>query len=168
MKKLLYICLTLLMFVSIVEAQQVKDKINNPKVLGGISGEWETLSWFIPAPTADMFLLGDTSAAGMYVPEYKAIMEIKDLKVGANFDSGDSMRVILYEANGDDANSVVAQTDTLLGTTYEMADSTTVSTTHTTITSAEGASILLDFIAGTPTNVTITLEFRRRFGDAYE
>ena len=112
------------------------------------------------------WLLGDTTAAGMYVPEQS--LEIQDLKILWDPDSGDSIRVIVYAANGDLANETIVDSDTLVGSAWAMDDSNTVSSTYKTVTTTEGLAIRYIAIAGTPNKVNVILEAKQRINDAYE
>jgi len=115
---------------------------------------------------SSMWLAGDTTAAGMFVPEQA--IEITDLKILHDPDSGDSIRVIVYAANGDLANETVVDSDTLIGTSVVMDDDNTVSSTYKTITTTEGLAIRYIAIAGTPNDVSIVLEYTYRISDNAE
>ena len=115
---------------------------------------------------SSMWVLGDTTAAGMYVPEQP--IEIQDLKVLWDPDSGDSIRVIVYAANGDGANETIVDTDTLTGSAVVMVDDNSVSSTYKTVTPSEGLAIRYIAINGSPNDVQIILEAKTRISDAYE
>ncbi len=138
----------------------------NPVFRGNTSGNRFIMTWKIADVTADTWVLGDTTAAGMYVPEQP--LEITDVKLFGDPDSGDSLRVVVYAANGGQANETVATTSYLLGTTWARVTDTSVSTTYGIVTATEGMGVLIDFQAGTPNSVTVIIEGKYRQGDYLE
>lgn len=144
------------------------DKLYQPIILGDASGTRLAYTFCLDDAQAgnSQWLLGDTTAAGMFVPEQA--LEIQDLKILWDPDSGDSIRVLVYAANGDLANETIADSDTLLGSAYEMNDDFTMSSTYKTVTTTEGLAIRYIAIAGTPNKVNIILECKTRISDAYE
>jgi mannose/fructose-specific phosphotransferase system component IIA len=139
----------------------------NPMVRGNSSGIRFQQTVYLGSPTADVWVWGDTSAAGMCVPEQP--MELIDVKIFADPDSADSCRVIVYgAAAGTGTAETICSTDTLVGTTFAKAHNQTISSTYKTVTATEGYGVLFDFIAGTPNNVTVQLEWKTRLQDAYE
>jgi len=143
------------------------DKFYNPILKGNVSGTRLIWTFNLGDPTADQWLLGDTTAAGMYVPEQP--IEIIDIKIFGDPDSGDTSCVHIYAANGDLANeTILSPSDSLCGTAYIMIDDQTMSSTYKTVTTIEGLALLYDHIAGTPNKVQIILEAKTRIADAYE
>lgn len=138
----------------------------NPIFRGNTSGNRFIMTWKIADVTADTWVLGDTTAAGMYVPEQP--LEITDVKLFGDPDSGDSLRVLVYAANGGQANETVVTTSYLLGTTWARVTDSSVSSTYGIVTATEGMGILIDFQAGTPNSVTLTIEGKYRQGDYLE
>jgi hypothetical protein len=140
----------------------------NPIIRGDTSGLRGSMTVLLGDPTADTWLWGDTLAAGMYVPEQD--IEITDIKIFGDPDSGDSCRVIVYsaETGAGTGAQTICSSDTLVGTTWAQVDDQTMSGTYKTVTTAEGLGVFFDFIAGTPNSVSVTLEFKTRLQDAYE
>jgi len=138
-----------------------------PVIKGDVSGIKGTMHFEITDPTADRWILGDTTAGDFYTPPQP--MEITDVKVFWDPDNGDSCRVTAYDAaGGTGVAQTIVQTDTLLGTTWTQVDSNTVSSTYKVVTPAEGLALEFDFIAGTPNSVLVTIEYIWRTNDNYE
>ncbi|UCE07781.1 MAG: hypothetical protein JSW07_07045 [bacterium] len=170
MKKYLILVGVLLILCAVVLMGTVfkYTKLYSPIIKGNASGYRGAMAFVLSDADAasSMWVLGDTTAAGMYVPPQS--LEITDLKVLWDPDSGDSIRVIVYAPNGDLANETIVDSDTLLGTAVAMDDSNTVSSTYKTVTSTEGLAIRYIAIAGSPNDVNIILEYKYRISDAYE
>jgi len=143
-------------------------KLYSPIIKGDASGYRGNFTFVLSDSDAasSMWLLGDTTAAGMYVPPQT--LEITDLKVLWDPDSGDSIRVIVYASNGGLANETIVDSDTLTGTAVAMDDSNTVSSTYKSVTTTEGLAIRYIKIAGSPNKVNVILEYKYRISDAYE
>lgn len=171
-KKTIYLVMFLfLMFLAMPAAGQ--DLLWNPVVHGTIDGQYVYWTFQISTDlTADKWLWGDTTAAGMYVPEVP--MEIIDVCLHGDPDSGDSCRVVIYDCDGGGGTGVniAAFSDSLIGTTWMMCDdaNTTgdISDTYGVITADEGMAINFDFIAGTPNSCTVMVIFKIRHKDYLE
>jgi len=144
----------------------------NPNIHGSIGGVPGVL--IIPIDTdltADTFLLGDTSSVALfYYPPFP--MEITDVKVWSNNDAGDSALVVIYSCEGTSGSQIAAATDTCVSTKWLMTDSCstygTLSSTYKCITPTEGMAVLFDFIAASPNDWTVIIEYVTRLKDPYE
>lgn len=152
--------LIIALFILITNILIAQDVLWNPLIRGNIDGaRWEKT--FVMADlTADEWIFGDTTANGMFVPEQP--LEIIDIAIFGDPDSGDSMRVVIYDCAAGTGNSQVAAiSDTLVGTTWSMKDDIaingTLSSTYKIITASEGMAIEYDFIAGTPNKVRVMI-----------
>jgi hypothetical protein len=143
-------------------------KIYSPVIEGNADGIRGNMTFVLSDADAQssMWLAGDTTAAGMYVPPQP--IEITDLKVLWDPDSGDSIRVVVYAANGGLANETIVDSDTLVGSAVAMDDSNTVSSTYKTVTSTEGLAIRYIAISGTPNDVNVILEYKYRISENAE
>ena len=169
MKKTINIVLIIMVLVLIGTYLEARyEKLYQPIIKGNASGTRLAYTLCLDDAQAgnSQWLLGDTTAAGMFVPEQP--IEIQDLKILWDPDSGDSIRVIVYAANGDLANETIVDSDTLVGSAYEMNDDFTPSATYKTVTLTEGLAIRYIAISGTPNKVNIILECKTRISDAYE
>ena len=169
MKKSINIISIILVLVLIGTFLQARyEKLYNPIVKGNASGTRLVYTVCLDDSQASnsQWILGDTTAAGMFVPEQP--IEIQDLKIFWDPDSADTIQVIVYAANGDLANETIVDSDTLVGTAYEMNDDFTPSATYKTVTLTEVLAIRYIAIAGSPNNVQIILPCKTRISDAYE
>lgn len=141
-----------------------KDIIWFPMFKGNCDGTRITVVIPVADLTADKWVLGDTTTAGAYYPEQA--LELVDVKVLGDFDSGDSMKVTVYETNS--TNDTIAVSDTLVGTAFCSVTDATITAANKIIDTDEGMAVLYDFIAGTPNNVSIILEFITRQKDYLE
>lgn len=130
----------------------------------GVRFEW---TFHLGDPTAKKWILGDTTATGMFVPEQP--VEIIDVIIFGDPDSGDSLAVVLYEcAAGTGTANVVVRTDTLDGTSWKMMDDVTPSATYKIITPAEGLALDIDYLVATPNSVTVMVIGKYRIKDTLE
>jgi len=117
--------------------------------------------------TSDTWLLGDTTAAGMFVTEQP--IEIVDVKIFGDPDSGDTCNVVIYSASsGTGVAEVAAQSDSLCGTTWAFIDGCTPSSTYKVITPTEGLAIMWNHIAGSPNSVKVVVVGKYKIKDALE
>jgi hypothetical protein len=145
-----------------------KDIIYSPLIRGDVDGIPFVWTFKFADITADTWVIGDTTTAGMYVPSQP--LEITNVEMYGDPDAGDSIRVVVYSAaGGGTSNAEVAGTSAwLVGTTWAQTGTATVSATYDIITPTEGLGVLLDFKAGTPNSCTLTIEGIYRQTDSDE
>jgi len=169
MKKIKLVILAALLLMS---AQMANAQFWLPHFLGDVSGVRGQL--FIPVDTdltADMWLWGDTlGATSAYYPDQP--MQIDDIKVYHNSDAGDTFFVRIYSYEAGAGAQLVALTDTCIGTApvlhSDISTYGTLSDTYAVITPTEGMGIQFDFLAGTPNDVFIMIDYTWRKKETLE
>lgn len=139
-----------------------KDIIYSPLIRGDVDGIPFVWTYKFADVTADTWFMGDSTAAGMYAPSQP--IEITNVELFGDPDSGDSIMVLIYDGQ----DSLVAYSDTLVGTTWANSGTAVISSTYGIITETEGIGIFLNFIAGTPNSCTLIIEGIYRQTDSDE
>ncbi len=157
-KRYIALILILLTFVTL----GWKSIIYNPLIRGDVDGV--PFVWTFPFAdvTADTWFMGDSTAAGMYAPSQP--IEITNVELFGDPDSGDSIMVLIYDGQ----DSLVAYSDTLVGTTWANSGTAVISDDYAIITESEGIGIFINFIAGTPNSCTLIIEGIYRQDDSDE
>jgi hypothetical protein len=178
MKKL-YLIVAIIFIVALTFYGAARSPLYNILLYGETSGLYWSKQFFVDDSSAasDKWVYGDTAdpvlnMARFYTgsTSHSQPIEITDIKVTWDPDSGDSIRVFIYDCgfNDDSLSTAVVYTDTLLGTTWSTEEGPTISTTQKTITPSEGMAILYHYIAGSPNSVRIDVEGRTRQVDIHE
>ena len=162
-KRFIALILILLAFVTL----GWKSIIYNPLFRGDVDGVPFVWTFKFADITADTWVIGDTTTAGMYAPSQP--LEITNVELYGDPDSGDSIMAKVYSASAGTANAeLAAYSDTLVGTAWANSGTAVVSDTYAIITATEGLGVLLDFIDGTPNSVTLIIEGVYRQTDSDE
>lgn len=158
------------------------EKLYQPSFKGGTSGAESRYVINIDSVTAGTshWVFGDTTFNGGYVPEQS--IELTDVKIySTEMNTGDTVYVNVWAVNEDDTSSeiILAPSDSLYltgGDSLNMwiQDQTMGSTTKTvkqftqTLTTGEEKLAIEYKVVGSPAGVTIVIETKSRFNDAFE